>query len=180
MIDFGSNIQVIYFQLMQSLMERMGSQPAAPTAEAAEEINGIWENPFGEKASSFDGLIFNAAAKHGVDPRLIRAVIKQESNFQTHAVSPAGAKGLMQLMPGTADDLGVENEFDAAENINGGVLYLRQMLDRYGGNVSFALAAYNAGPGTVDKYGGIPPIQQTQGYVEQVMRLFETQQTWRA
>lgn len=123
-------------------------------------------------ASSFDSLIEQAAARHHVDSDLVRAVIKVESNFNPDAVSHAGAKGLMQLMDGTAASLGVNNSFDAAQNIEGGVAYLAQQLQRFNGNTELALAAYNAGPGSVMKHKGIPPIAETQTYVRRVLSFY--------
>jgi hypothetical protein len=111
-----------------------------------------------------------AAAKYSLPPALINAVIRAESNFKAKAVSSAGAQGLMQLMPATAKELGVKNSFDIAQNIDGGAKYLRKMLDRFGGNVRTALAAYNAGPGTVIKYNGRVPYAETRQYVKRVLR----------
>ena len=115
--------------------------------------------------------INKAAAMYRLSPRLLHAVIKAESNFQVTAVSAAGAQGLMQLMPGTASDLGVEDPFDIEQNIDGGARYLRKMLDKFNGNSRLALAAYNAGPGKVIQHRGIPPYRETQQYVERVLRL---------
>lgn len=114
--------------------------------------------------------IQQAAAKYNLSPELIRSVIRAESNFQAEAVSPAGAKGLMQLMPETAKELGVTNPFDIQQNIDGGARYLRQMLDRFGGDLKRALAAYNAGPGAVEQYNGDVPFSETRQYVQRVLR----------
>jgi soluble lytic murein transglycosylase-like protein len=111
-----------------------------------------------------------AAAKYNLSPDLIKGVIRAESNFKVRAVSSAGAMGLMQLMPATAKALGVNNPFDIEQNINGGAKYLRKMLDRFGGNLRNALAAYNAGPGTVIKYNGRVPYPETRQYVKRVLR----------
>jgi hypothetical protein len=114
--------------------------------------------------------IQRAAAKYNLPPELITAVIRAESNFKVSAVSSAGARGLMQLMPETAKELGVKNPFDIEQNIDGGTKYLRKMMDRFGGSVRKALAAYNAGPGTVLKYNGRVPYPETRQYVKRVLR----------
>ncbi|WP_409253444.1 lytic transglycosylase domain-containing protein [Bacillus sp. SCS-153A] len=118
--------------------------------------------------SSFDQIINRAAEKYNLPKKLIRAVISQESSFNPDAVSHAGASGLMQLMPATARSLGVTDVFDPEQNVFAGTKYLRQMMDKYNGNLELALAAYNAGPGNVDKYNGIPPFKETMQYVRKV------------
>jgi soluble lytic murein transglycosylase-like protein len=134
-----------------------GAQQAAAPAAA------------GGTPTQFDGLIQQAAQRHGIDPSLLKALIRQESNFNPSARSPAGASGLTQLMPATAASLGVTDSTDPAQAVDGGAKYLRQQLDAFGGDEAKALAAYNAGPGAVQRYGGIPPYAETQAYVQRVL-----------
>src|SRR5258705_5124492 len=116
-----------------------------------------------------DWIIYRAGQKAGVDPRFIHAVIKQESKYNTKAVSPVGAQGLMQMMPATAERFGLKDPFDAAANVEAGTKYLKWLLKRFDGDVSLALAGYNAGEGAVDKYKGVPPYSETQNYVKKMI-----------
>ena len=118
-------------------------------------------------------LINHFADKFSLDAALIKAVIKVESDFNPRVISSKGAQGLMQLMPGTAQEIGVSNPFDPSQSIYGGSFYLRKMLDSFDLNLDYALAAYNAGPTTVRKYGGIPPYKETQNYVKRVKHYFD-------
>ena len=118
--------------------------------------------------TSYSDAVNQAAKKHGVDPALIRALMHAESAFNADALSHKGAQGLMQLMPATAKELGVEDASDPSQNIDGGTKYLAQLLKRFNGNIQLATAAYNAGPGAVKKYNGVPPYKETEVYVEHV------------
>lgn len=131
------------------------------------------QNAYQNQAESMDDIFEEAAVTYGISVDLLKAVAKAESNFNPSAVSHAGAMGVMQLMPGTAASLGVTDPYDARQNIMGGAKYLKTNLDRFGGDVSLALAAYNAGPNSVIKYGGIPPYQETQNYVKKVTSYME-------
>lgn len=124
--------------------------------------------------------IQHAAARYGINSELVDAVAWQESRYNPRARSSAGAIGVMQLMPGTARQLGVTNPHDVRQNVAGGAAYLREQLERFGNNVPLALAAYNAGPGAVMKYGGIPPYRETQDYVRQIMRRMSAPMAYRS
>lgn len=119
--------------------------------------------------SKIKELISRVSQKHGIDEKLVNALVNQESGFNPNAKSKVGAMGLMQLMPATAKGLGVTNPMDPEQNVEGGVKYLKSMLDKYNGNIILALAAYNAGPGAVDKYDGVPPYKETQNYVKSIL-----------
>ena len=130
----------------------------------------LWNESFLDRIQRYESIIRSAAERYRLPVGLIKAVIKTESYGDAFVVSKAGAKGLMQLMDETASALGVRNSFDPKENILGGSRYLREQIDRFGGDLKLALAAYNAGPGNVEKYNGIPPFKETQNYVVQVLR----------
>jgi len=122
---------------------------------------------------AFEDLIQEAGAKYSINPNLVRAVIRTESAFDPNAVSGAGAQGLMQLMPALADELGVDNPFDPRQNIMAGTRYLAALLAYHGGNIPLALASYNAGPGAVARYQGIPPFDETRRYVKTIVGLLD-------
>ena len=151
---------------------QLASVTATPAASATTDPTataGTNRAAAGTGASTpYAAEIDAAAGKYNVDPALLRGLIRQESNFNANATSPAGARGLTQLMPGTAAALGVDPSVPA-QAIEGGAKYLRQQLDRFGGDPAKALAAYNAGPGAVQRYGGVPPYAETQNYVRKVM-----------
>ena len=171
--NFSNNTQgdnndaLLFSALFEAALKTPGS--SLPIANDLPGVNSIPVNDgkvFNE--NSLTKLINDISQKYGVDSKLINEVIRAESDFDSQSVSSVGAKGLMQLMPGTAADYGVTNSFDPTQNVEGGTHLLRDLLDRYKGNVSLALAAYNAGPGAVEKYSGIPPYKETQNYVQKI------------
>ena len=129
-----------------------------------------------QNPAKYEQYISKAALSHEIDPLLIKAIIRTESNFDPFAVSSKGAQGLMQLMPGTARNMRVRNPFDPAQNISGGTRYLRELLNSYGGNLALSLAAYNAGPGNVAKNGPLPRIPETRDYVSKVIHHYRSYQ----
>jgi soluble lytic murein transglycosylase-like protein len=151
----------------------LSDKPKDPTAQTYRVTRaGLFTQstrPVSRRAAQFEGLIEEHAEAHAVNPALVRAVIQAESAFNPRARSHKGAMGLMQLMPGTAKELGVLDPYDPAENIRGGVTYLKQLLVKYD-NEALALAAYNAGPAAVARYGAVPPYKETRNYVEKIRR----------
>ena len=160
--------------LQASAKTKFGDLLTSPTTRVNAQLytntaNSVATSSQISMKTKFKDLISRVSQKHGVDEKLVNAVVKQESGFNPNAKSKVGAMGLMQLMPATAKGLGVANPMDPEQNVEGGVKYLKSMLDKYNGNVILALAAYNAGPGAVDKFDGVPPYKETQNYVKSIL-----------
>ena len=172
----NNNTNTVSFDkvLKDSAKTKFGSlllNPAATKVNAniyANTAAGVNKQQISTKAQIMN-KVSEISRKYGVDDKLVNALIKQESGFNVNAKSKVGALGLMQLMPSTAKSMGVTDPMNPEQNIEGGVKYLRSMLDKYNGNVILALAAYNAGPGAVDKYTGVPPYKETQNYVRSIL-----------
>ena len=157
----------------QSLMSYGVQKPTEDFQKILDSSIEHKKNPTMTSRSEINDLIDKYSTEAGLDVDFVKAVINQESGFNPNATSKCGAMGLMQLMPGTAQGLGVTNAYDPAQNIQGGTKYLKGLLDRFDNNKSLALAAYNAGPNAVKKYGGIPPYQETQNYVKSVLSKYD-------
>jgi hypothetical protein len=144
-----------------------------------EEKRKALEPLYEKTEKGYDGLIQKIAEEKGLDPSLVRAVVQVESNYDHQAVSPKGAMGLMQIMPETAKRLGLSDAFHPEKNLTAGVAYLKGLIEKYGGELPLALAAYNAGAGAVDRYQGIPPYPETRGYVHKVLEAYGKKNTER-
>lgn len=147
----------------------LGPLPPMPISPDATQLAPLQQSG----TAQYDGLIQTYAEKHNLDPVLVKAVIQTESGGNPNAVSHAGAMGLMQLMPSNVKEAGISNAFDPAQNIAAGTAQLSNLLAKYGGDVDLALAGYNAGPGNVNKYGGVPPFRETQNYIRKVHAAME-------
>jgi len=148
-----------------------GAFPVLPQVAALTNGNGSTAVTVGPRAAQWQGELDNVARRHDLEPGLLRAVVMAESGGNPRARSPVGALGLMQLMPDTARSLGVKNPLERAENLEGGARYLSGLVERFG--LKQGIAAYNAGPGAVERYGGVPPYPETQAYVKRVLTLYE-------
>lgn len=158
--------------LQAATTEDVAGSAGATTSGYQPAVQGTGSS--GESGGEYESLIDQAASRNGLDPAVLHGLIQQESGFDPSATSSAGASGLTQLMPGTASSLGVADPLNPAESIEGGARYLGQLMTQFGGNTEDALAAYNAGPGAVQQYGGIPPYAETQSYVSKVLGNAET------
>jgi hypothetical protein len=161
-----------YLEVAADSVVRVETVVAAPEPVAAVKMPSPVTIMTAPTKEEMHEMLVHAGAQHNIDEDLLASVVRAESGGQVRAVSRAGAKGLMQLMPGTANAMGVDDAFRPDQNISGGTAYLDSLLTRYHNNVALALAAYNAGPGAVDKYHGVPPYRETREYVARVIREF--------
>ena len=171
-VSTAGNVESFDKVLKNSTTVKFGDLITKPSTKVSASIYTAQAETAANKISprqKIQDMVAKISRKHGVDEKLVNAVIKQESGFNPNAKSKVGALGLMQLMPSTAKGLGVTNPLDPEQNVEGGVKYLKSMLNRYNGNIILALAAYNAGPGAVDKYDGVPPYKETQNYVRSIL-----------
>lgn len=174
----GLNTTLMRISMIEREFQSLGSYAQIPKPEA--EFQKILDKKIDNKKNvnsvsreEINNLISKYSDKTGLDEDFVKAVINQESGFNPNATSKCGAMGLMQLMPSTAQGLGVTNAYDAEQNIEGGTKYLKGLMDRFNNDKSLALAAYNAGPNAVKKYGGIPPYAETQNYVKSILSKYD-------
>jgi soluble lytic murein transglycosylase-like protein len=179
-ISYAPRRTYIYWSVTEHRWKPVPGKVSPQVRSAVEEVQQLVAPTARSSGNTFvsseqvDNAIEQAAARHNVDPNLVRAVVKVESNFNPHAVSPKGAMGLMQLMPGTARELKVSHPFDPEENVDAGVRHLRSLLDNYNGDVQLTLAAYNAGPRAVQRSAGVPRYRETQDYVKRITSLYSS------
>ncbi len=173
----GMNYDYIYNRLLIEVLTNYLQKKESQTSQVSQnEQNTVSSSSTSTKQVNFADIIREVSARYNVDANLVNSVVEVESGFDPLAESPAGAQGLMQLMPETATSLGVSDAFDPQQNIEGGVRFLSQLMNYFDGDIEKVLAGYNAGPGAVDEYGGIPPYQETHTYVQRVMDAYQSAQ----
>lgn len=177
-MDITSDIAAVTQRIAQITGQTVQAAPNAPAGSSFASMVAAASaqpdsRPVQAAPADVERLVSANANTWGVDPALVKAIIANESGFDPNATSKTGAQGLMQLEPGTAADLGVSNAYDPAQNVAGGTRYIRGLLDRFHGDLRLAIAAYNAGPGAVVKYNGVPPYAETQQYVENVLDSYQ-------
>jgi soluble lytic murein transglycosylase-like protein len=166
--DLAGSSEVTFDNVYNYLVEFENASDESVTGNASEA------NVSQDGETDLDAIFASASSSTGVDVNLLKAVAQAESGFDTEAVSSSGAMGIMQLMPSTCSSYGVSDPFDAAQNVNAGAEVLSDMLAKYGWNLTLSLAAYNAGSGNVDKYGGVPPFKETTAFIDKVMNLYDS------
>lgn len=185
-MDITSDIAAVTQRIAEITGQNLAPAPPPQTASnasfasmvsAAMNASSAAPSPAPVAPQQIEQLVSANAGAWGVDPALVKAIIANESGFNPNATSKTGAQGLMQLEPGTAAGLGVANAYDPAQNIWGGTRYIKGLLDRFHGDLRLAVAAYNAGPDAVEKYGGVPPYAETQAYVENVLDSYQQYKT---
>lgn len=172
----GLDITLHRISMIERRFQSLETYTQKPDTDFQKILNSKVENKKNSTSisrSEINDLIAKYSDKNGLDEDFVKAVINQESGFNPNATSKCGAMGLMQLMPSTAEGLGVKNAYDAEQNIEGGTKYLKGLMDRFNNDKSLALAAYNAGPNAVKKYGGIPPYAETQNYVKNILSKYD-------
>lgn len=179
-MDIAGDLAAVTQRIAQITGESFAPAPAAApqsgstfASMVSDAMNQPATAPATVPPAQIESLVGSSASAYGVDPALVKAIIANESDFNANATSRTGAQGLMQLEPGTAADLGVSDAYDPAQNISGGTRYIRGLLDRFHGDLRLAVAAYNAGPGAVMKYNGVPPYAETQAYVNNVLDSYQ-------